>query len=72
MALAASPLMTSDGLNAYALNYRWGTTQVRFYVNPANADMAQTDAETVLKTAAADWSMQSNANISFYYMGPNV
>ena len=69
VAFAASLWMTGTALNAYALNYRWGTTQVPFYVNPANADMTQTDAETVLKTAAADWSMQSNANISFYYMG---
>jgi hypothetical protein len=55
---------------AYTLNGpRWGTAQVPYYINPANADMSEADALSAIQAGAMAWSAQSNANFSFYYIG---
>jgi len=56
--------------HAYVLNGpKWATRQVPYYVNPANSDVPEAAAEAAIQAGAATWSMQSNADFSFYYAG---
>ena len=55
---------------AYNLSgQRWSGNQVPYYINPNNAWVSSGDAIAAIQTGAAVWSMQSNANVSLYYMG---
>ena len=55
---------------AYVLNGpKWGVTQIPFYINPVNSDMPDADALFAIQTAAANWTTQSAAGISWSYMG---
>jgi hypothetical protein len=63
LALASKPAHT------YVLNGSWATSQVGFYVNPANSDMSASDAIGSVKDAAAAWGLQSDALITAYYLG---
>jgi Matrixin len=57
-------------LGAYALSgHRWKTSQVPFYVNPANNDVSQDAAITALQAGAANWSAQTTAGVNIYYAG---
>ena len=57
-------------LQGYTLNGpRWAVKQVPYYVNPLNADVADDAAIAAIQAGALTWSGQSNANISWYYMG---
>jgi len=64
----ATALVTIVQGYAYG-GHKWAVTQIPYYINPANADMSTSAATTAIQAGAAAWSMQSNANISFYYMG---
>jgi hypothetical protein len=68
LALAAAVTTIAHG---YALSgHKWGVFQVPYYINPANADgVSSSAAISAIQNAAAAWSMQSNANVLFYYMG---
>jgi hypothetical protein len=57
------------GLHAYSSYARWGSSSAVFYVNPANADTADTAAEAALVYAAGVWTAQSNAGFRFDYRG---
>ena len=57
-------------VDAYSLNGpRWPTTQVPYYINPANNDVAESAAIAAIQAGASAWSAQSNANVAFYYIG---
>ena len=57
-------------LAAYAASgHVWGTTQVRFYINPQNVFMSDADASNAIQSAAAQWYAQSGANVQFVYAG---
>lgn len=43
--------------------------EVPYYINPANGDVTASAAISAIQAAASAWSMQSNADFSFYYMG---
>jgi hypothetical protein len=67
---AAIALCAIIPTHAYVLNGpRWATSQVPYYVNPANLDVSETAAEAAVQAGMATWGAQSNANFSFYYMG---
>jgi len=56
--------------HAYSYSgHKWGKAEVPYYVNPSNSDVSASAAITAIQAAAAAWSMQSNANFTFYYMG---
>lgn len=57
-------------LSAYSLSgHYWGVHDVRYYVNPVNADMSQAAAIAAIQAAAANWTEQSNANVRLVYAG---
>jgi hypothetical protein len=49
--------------------HKWAVSEIPYYINPSNGDMSTSAATAAIQAGAAAWSMQSNANISFYYMG---
>jgi hypothetical protein len=56
--------------HAYVLTGpKWAVSQVPYYINPVNGDVTQADAIAAIQAGANNWSAQSNANISLYYMG---
>jgi matrixin len=62
--------LASVGTGAYALiGPRWVTRPVPFYINPVNNDLSEADATSAIQSAAANWTAQTNADFSFYYMG---
>jgi hypothetical protein len=63
-------LVAATSISAYVLNGpKWGTDQVPYYINPVNADMSEADAIAAVQAGALNWTAQSNAAISMYYMG---
>ena len=68
--LAGAAVLLPTILDAYTLSgHRWNIRQVPYYINPTNADVSETAAITALQQGAAVWSTQTNADVSFYYMG---
>lgn len=49
--------------------HKWAVAEVPYYINPTNPYMTASAATSSIQAAAAAWSMQTNANINFYYMG---
>lgn len=49
--------------------YRWASSDVPYYVNPANADLTQAAALAAIQSGAAAWSTQSSASFRFVYAG---
>jgi hypothetical protein len=49
--------------------HKWNVRQVPYYVNPVSSDVSEEAALAAIQYAASAWSMQSNADFSFYYMG---
>jgi hypothetical protein len=69
-AVAVLAIGAITGIQAYVLNGpKWGTSQVPYYINPANLDVSETAATAAVQAGLATWGSQSNANFSFYYMG---
>jgi hypothetical protein len=54
---------------AYVTNYRWATTTVTFYANPANQDVPADVAEAALTSALHVWSTQPESPFRFHYGG---
>ena len=48
---------------------RWATNPVPFYINPANADVSQTEATSAILSGSTVWSTHTIADVSWYYMG---
>lgn len=68
--IIAAVTLATVSAPAYVISgRRWATTPVEFYINPANADVSQTAAISAILSGANGWSIQSNADISLYYMG---
>jgi hypothetical protein len=68
--VAAVALNAVVAVTAYKLNGpKWGTRQVPYYINPANADVSESAALAAIQAGALAWSAQSNADFSWYYMG---
>jgi len=65
--LAASVVTIGSGYS-YS-GHKWSVREVPYYINPANADVSEADAIGAIQQAASAWSMQSNADVTFYYMG---
>lgn len=60
----------SSGSQAYVLNGpKWGVSQVPYYINPANLDVSPAAADAAIQSGLSAWSSQTNAGVSFYYMG---
>jgi hypothetical protein len=66
---AAAAAVFSVGAEAYSSYAKWGSAVVSFYVNPTNADLSDSAAESALVRGADVWSSQSNASIRFQYAG---
>lgn len=66
-ALAAALATIVQGY-AYG-GHKWAVAQIPYYINPSNPYMTTSAANASIQAGAAAWSMQTNANISFYYMG---
>jgi Matrixin len=49
--------------------HRWQTRSVPYYISPANNDMSTAEALAAIQRGADAWSLQSNADFRFYYMG---
>jgi hypothetical protein len=70
VALAMLGAPTVERVHAYAnWGITWGTTQVPYYVNPANLYVSDAAALAAIQGAAAAWHDQSGANISLSYAG---
>jgi hypothetical protein len=65
-AVAGTPAV---GLAYTLCGYKWAIRQVPYYINPANSDVSSAAALAALQAGAGAWSMQTNADFSFYYMG---
>jgi hypothetical protein len=65
--LIAYATTMTDGY-AYG-GHKWNVAEIPYYINPVTSDMTEDAAVSAIQTAAAAWSMQTNASIAFYYMG---
>jgi hypothetical protein len=69
-ALVLALALSGIDLGAYALlGYKWGTSQVPYYVNPRNNHVPDANTVTAIRNAASAWTAQSSANIQFVYAG---
>jgi hypothetical protein len=68
-AAAASALMIADPAAYVHYGPKWGTFQVPYYINPANADVSASAAITAIQAGANAWNSQTNANLQLYYVG---
>ena len=63
-------LLLAGAASGYVLNGpRWGVSQIPYYINSVNGDMSEADAIAAIQAGAMNWTAQSNAPISLYYMG---
>ena len=54
----------------FALNgHTWKSHQAYYYVNAANLDIPEADAEAAIRAGADAWALQTNADISLVYAG---
>jgi uncharacterized repeat protein (TIGR01451 family) len=73
MLLGASFIVLSiASLHAYAFYAKWGSSPVRFYINPVNRDVSQAAAITAIQAGANYWVDQTNASIAFQYEGTST
>jgi hypothetical protein len=58
------------GLQGYVTNgHAWASRSVPYLVNPANADVAESEAEAAIRQGADAWGSQSHASFTFTYGG---
>ena len=63
-------LASAERLRAYVTNgHVWGTTQVRYFVNPTNLYVSPADAIADVQNAAGDWNTQAGVNVKLSYAG---
>jgi hypothetical protein len=68
--LACIALASGTFLEGYATPGRsWGTSTVRYYVNPQSKWLSESAAISAIQTASAIWHDQSSANVSLVYSG---
>jgi hypothetical protein len=68
--LTAAVVLAASGVSAYVpAGYKWTSTTVQYYINPANADVSADAAEASIVAGASAWAMQSNAGIMLQYAG---
>lgn len=67
--LAACLAMPIIGAGYNPSGHKWKTRSVGYYINPANNDVGEAALITAVQNGAAAWSLQSNADFSFYYIG---
>ena len=69
-ALILSVILLGSGyIEAYVLSqYKWPTSTVRYYVNPASVDLSDNGAISGVQSGAAPWNA-SRANINLVYAG---
>jgi len=60
---------TATAIHGYTTYGEWGTLQVPFYVNPANADVSQNAAISALQGGMETWNTQSGTAFRFVYSG---
>jgi hypothetical protein len=55
---------------AFALNgHTWRSHQASYYVNAANLDIPEADAEAAIRAGADAWALQTDADVSLVYAG---
>jgi len=55
--------------HAFVSYASWPSPTVNFYVNPSNADVTATAAETAFKAGLSAWNTQARSNIHYVYGG---
>jgi hypothetical protein len=68
-ATAVIAFPTTDLIGYTTSGYKWPTSQVSYYVNPASKHVSPSAAIAAVQAAAAVWSQQSRANIALVYAG---
>ena len=69
-ALGALAVAVTPSTLAYVTYGKWGTLNVSFYVNPANADVSANAAISALQGGMSAWNTQSGTSFRFAYAGP--
>ena len=68
-ALGALAVAVTPSTLAYVTYGKWGTLNVSFYVNPANADVSANAAISALQGGMSAWNTQSGTSFRFAYAG---
>ena len=68
-AIGALAVTVAPSTLAYATYGKWGTLNVSFYVNPANADVSANAAISALQGGMSSWNTQSGTSFRFAYAG---
>ena len=68
---AALAAVLSVDLRGYVtIGHAWGSSQVTYYVNPANiSELSASEVIAAVQRAAAPWSAQSRASVQLVYGG---
>ena len=68
--VAAIGLAAVAVVSGYNLNgHTWRSQQVYYYVNAANLDIPEADAEAAVRAGADAWSLQTDAAVTLVYAG---
>ena len=67
--LAACLALPIIGSGYSSSGHKWKVHSVGYYINPSNNDVGEAALVSAVQNAAAAWSLQSNADFSFYYAG---
>ena len=66
--VAAAAILTAAGVSAYSSYAKWASATATFYVNPANADVSASAANTAVQYAMNVWNT-SGSSFRFQYGG---
>lgn len=61
--------LSAPPTHAYSTYASWGSSPVGYYLNPTNADVSASAAETAIQVGAGAWGTQSGASIELFYLG---
>jgi hypothetical protein len=68
--LALIALTSASSVQGFVpVGHTWGTSTVRYYVNPNNMFVSEQAAISAIQTAASVWNQQSRANVELVYAG---
>jgi hypothetical protein len=60
----------ASAVHAYVLNgHTWKSHQISYYVNAANLDIPEADAEAAVRAGADAWALQTDADVQLVYAG---
>lgn len=65
VAVAAAVVVSGYSLNGHT----WRSQQVYYYVNAANLDLSEADAEAAVRAGADAWALQTDAGVTLHYAG---